>query len=222
MLMRKIFRHFQSPTQIDLAIIVSSLYVFCALVANVAATKVTYLGPWVMDAGLIYALTFTLRDLMHKQLGTRAALSMVYMSSLVNFLAAFYFQFAVWLPAESSWALAGGQSAWEFIFSLQLRIVIGSVAAGLIAGTVDTLVYSWWVRGLGKNKPQWMRVVISNAISIPVDSVIFPLIAFAGVVSSSAMIQMFYTNVIVKVVISLLISWSIYLVPEKPIYRKEK
>ncbi len=205
----------------ELAIIVSTLYVFAGLVANVSATKVTYLGPWVMDGGLIYALTFTLRDLIHKQLGARAALTTVYMSGLLNFLAALYFQLVVILPAESSWADAGGQVAWAFIFSLQMRIVIGSVVAGLISEVADTYVYSWWVSGIGKGKPQWWRVVISNAVSIPLDSIIFPIIAFGGVVSVGALGQMFYTNVIVKIVVSLLVAWSIYLVPDKPIYRKE-
>lgn len=219
--MKKVWNHFQRPTQIDLAIIVSTLYVFCGLVANVAATKVTYLGPWVMDAGLIYAFTFTLRDLIHKQLGSRAALTTVYMSGLLNFLAALYFQFAVWLPAETSWAEAGGQAAWMFIFSLQMRIVIGSVVSQLIAETADTAIYSWWVRKF-KNKPQWMRVIVSNAVSIPIDSIIFPLIAFGGVLSVEAVGQMFYTNVIVKIGLSILVSWTIYFVPEKPLYRKEE
>lgn len=52
------------------------------------------------------------------------------------------------------------------------------------------------------------------------DSVLFPLIAFYGIISADAMVQMFWTNIIVKVIVTLLAFWTIYLVPERPIYVK--
>lgn len=52
----------------------------------------------------------------------------------------------------------------------------------------------------------------------PVDSLLFPIIAFAGIVGAAGLQQMIWTNLIVKSIITLLIFWTIYLVPEKPIY----
>ena len=72
------------------------------------------------------------------------------------------------------------------------------------------------------NRPQWSRVFVSNSISIPVDSILFPLIAFSGIISASAMTEMFYTNITVKAIVTLLAFWTIYLVPEKPIYMAEE
>ncbi len=51
-----------------------------------------------MDAGFIYSLTFTWRDLIHKQLGERAALTTIWLAAGFNLLAAIYFQFVVLLP----------------------------------------------------------------------------------------------------------------------------
>ena len=45
------------------SIILCGLYIFFSLAGNIAATKVTYFGSMVMDAGFIYSLTFTWRDL---------------------------------------------------------------------------------------------------------------------------------------------------------------
>jgi len=59
------------------AIILFGLYLFFSLAGNIAATKVTYFGGLVMDAGIIYSLTFTWRDLIHKQLGQRAAVTTI-------------------------------------------------------------------------------------------------------------------------------------------------
>ena len=219
-------------------IILCGFYLFFSFAGNVAATKVTFFGKLVMDAGFIYALTFTWRDLIHKQLGTKAAITTIWLAAAINLVAALYFQLVVILPAEPSWAEAGGQAAWQFlfgivdsagngawwqtIFSLQLRIVLGSIITALIAELVDTYVYHVWTTGIGKNRPQWSRVFVSNSISIPVDSVLFPLIAFSGIISATAMTEMFYTNIIVKAIITLLAFWTIYLVPEKPIYREDE
>jgi uncharacterized PurR-regulated membrane protein YhhQ (DUF165 family) len=216
------------------AIILCGFYLFFSLAGNIAATKVTYFGSLVMDAGFIYSLTFTWRDLIHKQLGKRAAITTIWLSAIINLVAALYFQLVVLLPAQPDWASGGGQAAWQFlfgiigsssggpwwqsIFSLQMRIVIGSIITALIAELVDTYVYQWWVSGRGKSKPDWTRVFVSNAVSIPVDSILFPIIAFTGIIGANAMMQMFGTNIIVKAITTLLAFWTIYLVPEKPIY----
>ena len=208
--------------KVQATIILCGLYILFSLTANIAATKVTYFGKFIMDAGFIYALTFTWRDLIHKQLGRKAAITTIYIAGIINVIAALYFQLVVVLPAETSWAAAGGQTAWAFLFGIQLRIVIGSVLAQIIAELADTQTYQIWTYGIGKGKPQWLRVVVSNSISIPIDSIIFPIIAFAGIVSADAIWQMFWTNIIVKAIMTALSFWMIYLVPEKPIYTEEE
>ena len=206
--------------KIQATIIICGLYLFFSFSGNIAATKLTYFGRFITDAGFIYYLTFTWRDLIHKQLGKKAALTTIYLAAIINLIAALYFQFVVKLPAESVWAASGGQSAWAFLFGIQLRIVIGSVLAQIVAELADTYTYEIWTKGIGKNKPQWTRVAISNSISIPIDSILFPIIAFAGITSSGAIIQMFWTNIAIKFMVTALSFWTIYLVPEKPIYKE--
>jgi|WetSurSiteA1Bulk_404760.scaffolds.fasta_scaffold10626_4 queuosine precursor transporter len=220
------------------AIILCGFYLFISLSGNIAATKVTYFGSLVMDAGFIYSLTFTWRDLIHKQLGRKAAITTIWLSAAINLFAALYFQLVVLLPAQPDWASAGGQAAWEFlfgiiggssggpwwqsIFSLQMRIVIGSIITALIAELMDTYTYQWWVSGPGKSKPDWTRVFVSNAVSIPIDSILFPIIAFTGIIGATAMMQMWWTNLMVKIITTFLSFWMIYLVPEKPIYKDDQ
>ena len=203
------------------AIILSGLYLFFSLAGNIAATKVTYFGGLVMDAGFIYSLTFTWRDLIHKQLGQKAAVTTIWLSAAVNLLAALYFQLVVLLPAQTDWANAGGQIAWEFLFSLQMRIVLASILTALVAELIDTKVYQIWTRSGREKWPQWTRVFASNSISIPVDSLMFPIIAFAGVLGMEGLQQMVWTNIIVKALVTALVFWTIYLVPEKPIYEEK-
>ncbi|MBU0979322.1 MAG: queuosine precursor transporter [Nanoarchaeota archaeon] len=203
-------------------IVLSGMYIFFALTGNIAATKLTFFGRFVMDAGFIYAFTFTWRDMIHKQLGKKAAITTIYMAAAVNLIAALYYQFVIFLPAEPEWALAGGQAAWKFLFGIQMRVVIGSILAQVISELADTQTYTWWTSGFGKGRPQWLRVVVSNTISIPIDSVLFPIIAFAGIVSWGVMWQMFITNILLKFIITGGTWWMIYLVPEKKIYHSEE
>ncbi|MGB4086131.1 VUT family protein [Methanothrix sp.] len=215
-------------------IILCGFYLFFSLAGNIAATKVTYFGSLVMDAGFIYSLTFTWRDLIHKQLGERAALTTIWLAAGFNLIAAMYFQLVVLLPAQTDWASSGGQAAWAFLFgildpsgqgwqslfSLQMRIVLASILTALLAELIDTRVYRIWTQGKRRGWPQWTRVFASNAVSIPLDSLLFPVIAFTGIVGAEGLMQMVWTNIFVKAAITLLVFWTIYLVPERPIYQE--
>ena len=204
--------------KIQVTIILVGVYIFLQMTADIAAAKVIQLGKIVMDAGIIYSLTFTWRDLIHKQLGKKAAQTAIILAGVINVLMVLYFLFVVKLPPESEWAAQGGQKAFEFIFGIVPRIVIASILAEIISELVDTEVYQWWVSRAGKKRPQWLRVVVSNSISIPIDSFIFPLVAFLGVLSVPVLIVMMLSNILTKAIITLLSFWMIYLVPEKPIY----
>lgn len=204
--------------RIQVTIILAGVYIFLQMAADIAAAKVIALGKIVMDAGIIYSLTFTWRDLIHKQLGKKAAQTTIILAGIINLIMVLYFIFVVKLPPEASWAEAGGQVAFEFVFGIVPRIVIASIIAEIIAELVDTEIYQWWTSGIGKKKPQWLRVVTSNSISIPIDSALFSLIAFWGILPLNILVIMFWSNILTKGIITALSFWLIYLVPDKPIY----
>ncbi len=205
-------------TRTQVTIILAGVYIFLQMAADIAAVKVIVLGKLVMDAGIIYSLTFTWRDLIHKQLGKKAAQTAIILAGVINVIMVMYFIFVVKLPPESSWAALGGQKAFEFVFGIIPRIVIASILAEIVSELVDTEVYQWWVSRIEKKKPQWLRVVVSNSISIPIDSVIFPVVAFFGTLPLNILFIMMLSNILAKAVITALSFWMIYLVPEKPIY----
>jgi len=204
--------------KIQTAIILAGVYIALQMIADIAAAKVIVLGKIVMDAGIIYALTFTWRDLIHKQLGKKAAQTCIILAGVINAIMVLYFLFVIKLPPQSEWALAGGQKAFEFIFGLMPRIVIASIISEIISELVDTEVYQRWTCGIGAKKPQWMSVIVSNSVSIPLDSIIFPTIAFAGLLSFGSLVIMMLSNLLVKAIVTIATLWMIYLVPEKKIY----
>src|SRR5262245_3135862 len=155
------------------------LYIACERIANVTAVKPILVGGLgiVVPAGVfIYALTFTLLDLINERLGKRGARQVIGTAFCANLLLAAYAQLTVWWPAP---AFFDGQAAVVRVLGATPRIVAASLIAYLVASLVDAEIFAWWRARLGGYR--WMRVLVSNALSTGVDSVVFVTLAFVGV-----------------------------------------
>jgi len=156
-------------------VIIVGLYVAAQLIADVAATKFIQIGAVVMPGGtLIFALSFTLRDMVHKRLGKEWARAAIVIAAGLNVLLVAYIYLVASLPAPGFYARA---EAWSAIFYIIPSITIGSIIAEVSSGWMNTEIYHAWWKKFPK-LPQWTRVLSSNAISLPVDSLIFSLLAF--------------------------------------------
>ena len=76
-------------------------------------------------------------------------------------------------------------------------------------------MYEIWVKRMGESK-QWGRVLLSNAVSVPVDSILFVVIAFWGDLPPEVIGSIFIANVLVKGGVTILSIPGIYLVKDKP------
>jgi len=164
--------------KIWLIVLLIGAYITCQLIADVGATRFVQIGSQSLSAGtFVFALTLTLRDLIHKRLGKEWARAAIFTAALFNiFLAAYLWGMSL-LPAPV-WRDAARVAGWNAIFALVPAITIGSILAEMVSELVDTEVYSLWKKYCSK-LPQWTRVIASNFISIPVDSLIFCSLAFS-------------------------------------------
>ncbi|MCP4629944.1 MAG: queuosine precursor transporter [bacterium] len=192
-------------------IVVISLYIAAQLLSDIASLKITLLAGFSMDAGtFIYPLTFTIRDLVHKRLGKPAARNIIFLAAGINLFMALFFHFIAWLPQDPTWGLA---KEFSVILGPVWRIVIASIIAEVFSELLDTEIYHLWQSRITK-KYQWMRVLSSNAVSIPIDSLIFCWGAFGFLLPHDVVWSIFFANVIVKGAVTLLSLPSIYLVKE--------
>jgi hypothetical protein len=194
-------------------IAIISIYIAAQLLSDIASLKITLIAGFSMDAGtFIYPVTFTIRDLVHKRLGISAARSVIILAALINLFMAVFFHFVARLPQDPAWGLG---KEFAVILGPVWRIVIASIIAEVFSELIDTEVYHLWQSRITK-RFQWMRVLSSNAVSIPIDSLIFCWGAFGLVLPSDVVWSIFWANVIVKSVVTLFSLPSIYLVREKP------
>jgi uncharacterized integral membrane protein (TIGR00697 family) len=199
----------RSPFPVVLALLAAA-YVAAQMLADIGSLKITEVAGFSMDAGtLIYPFTFTLRDLVHKVAGKEVARALIVAAAVINLLMAGFFWVVHRLPAVAG---SGPQTElFGAVLAPVWRIVFASILAEVIAELVDTEAYSLWEAHFGERR-QWGRVLASNAVSVPLDSVLFVLVAFAGRLSSDNLVEIFVTNVAVKGLVTLIsIPW-IYLV----------
>lgn len=157
------------------AIIATAAYVGAQMIADIASLKIGVVAGLAVDMGtFVYPATFTLRDVVHKTLGKRNAQTLIVTAAAINLIMAFYLAWAARVPSDPTWGLGDSFSA---ILGPIWRIVLASIIAEVVSELLDTEMYHWFVTRV-TTRYQWARVLTSNAVSVPIDTLIFTVIAF--------------------------------------------
>ncbi|WP_199776928.1 VUT family protein [Deinococcus sp. NW-56] len=157
-------------------IILTALYALSILLANLTLNQFIPLPVFgLLSVGTIFfAPVFTLRDRIHRAGGLRAVYIAIALALLVNTVAAVL-----------------TDTPWRFVGASFLAILVGELA--------DTAVYQRLIQ-----KSWWTRVLASNAVSVPLDSVLFTLLAFYGDMSSRDIAQIIFADILAKYAIAAL------------------
>ena len=193
---------------LHMAITLSVLYVAAQMLSDISSLKIISLFGLSMDAGtLIYPITFTLRDLVHKVAGLKVARLLIFLAAGINLFMAGLFWLVAILPPDPS---VGLQAEFGLVLSPVFRITLASIIAEVVAELIDGQIYESWVKKFGP-RWQWGRVLASNLVSVPVDSLIFASVAFLGP-PFPVLIAIFASNVFLKLLVAVLSMPAIYLV----------
>jgi uncharacterized PurR-regulated membrane protein YhhQ (DUF165 family) len=158
-------------------VFITIAYVAVVAVSNLLVDKFIDLGAFgLLSAGTItFGITFTIRDLAHQAsvragLGRRPVFLMIGIAAVVNVFVAM----ATDTPA---------------------RFLAASFLAILISEGIDTQIYHRL-----RSRSWLVRVLSSNAVSVPLDSSIFTIVAFLGVAGYDAitMVQIVQADLIFK------------------------
>jgi uncharacterized integral membrane protein (TIGR00697 family) len=192
--------------------IVSAAYIAAQMLSDIASLRIVVIAGFSVDAGtLIYPFTFTLRDLVHKTGGIKTARVLVIAAAVINLLMAALFWLVAKLPPDMN---LGAQLEFGRVLAPVWRIVIASIVAEVASELVDGEVYQLWVNKMGQ-KLQWMRVLTSNSVSVPLDSALFCGLAFVGRMPFAVVVSIFVANIIAKGLTTLVSLPLIYAVRER-------
>ena len=154
---------------------------FYALIYIIATLAANYTAVWfihfpvfgqVSVATFIFGITFTMRDRVHHTLGRKSVYIMIAVAAILNLIITIY-----------------GAVGWRIVFASFFSIVL--------AETADTEIYH---RNLAES---WgIRVLKSNAVSIPLDSLLFNSIAFLGMFSYTVVASIIFGEIVFKAIVS--------------------
>lgn len=211
-------RSSQQAKWISVVVFIIGMYVASQMIANVTSLRIVMVGGLSIDAGtLIYPFTFTIRDLVHRVAGKSAARAAIITAAFMNLMMTGLFQLTAIMPPDMS---VGAQETFGEVLSPAWRIVIASIITQIIAELIDTEVYHAWVKKFKETKI-WGRVLISNAVSVPIDSVLFVAIAFYGLMPMEVLVSIVVANILIKMSVTVFSIPAIYLVKVPAEYRAD-
>ncbi len=202
------------------AVVVVAAYIAAQMLADVASLKIGVVADLAVDMGtFVYPVTFTLRDLVHKTLGKRNAQVLIVAAAVINLGMVLYLMWSASVPSAPE---SFGGDEFSAIFAPLWRIVCASIIAELVSELVDTEIYHLFVSRV-TTRFQWLRVLVSNSVSVPIDNLLFVLIAFspfaflgAQLVDSWAVaMEIFVFNLLVKYGVTVVSMPLIYLTPDR-------
>jgi len=194
------------PVLSRVGLVALAAYAGAQVISQVTSLKIGVVFDRSVDMGtFIYPITFTLRDVVHKTLGRSATRTLIVTCAGLNLFLAAYLQWTASVQSDPDWGLGREYSA---LLGPIWRIVIASIVAMVVSELVDTEVYHWFVTRI-TTRMQWLRVLVSNAVSVPVDNLIFAVGAFGALPLLSAdalpwatVWSIFWVNLVVKGLVS--------------------
>ncbi|MDR0984848.1 MAG: queuosine precursor transporter [Ruminococcus sp.] len=182
----------------------SGLYVwtaFSVVIANIEALKmVTMFGLPLSLGNALYASSFLTTDILSENHSKQDATKAVNIGLFVTIVWIIASQLIIlFRPNEFDFV----QPAFHDVFGLVPRISIASIITYAVTQRIDILLYHFFWKKTGNNKKfLWLRNNCSTAISQGFDTLIFTLVAFAGVYEWSYVWILCGTSYVVKFVVT--------------------
>lgn len=185
-------------------LIALAIYLTSLFAANTLGLK---LMPFIFGTNLsvsvfYFPVVFLMTDVIGEVYGKKIAQLFV----LAGFLSTAFFILYSLISIAAPWSESGlwAKEGYNQIFGVSVRIAVASLVAFLIAEYQDVFSFFFFRKKWGA-RLFWLRSVLSNLWSQLLDTVIFMVIAFAGVYSTETLI-------------SVIISWWVYKVAMGALY----
>lgn len=186
--------------------------VFCTalIVSNIIAGKL-WAAPFglTLTAGaVLFPIVYIIGDVMPEVYGLAATRRVIWLGFAANLFAVMFFYICLALPAPAFWQ---NQAAFETVLGFTPRLLLASVLAYLVGTNANAWVMVK-MRILTHDKWLWTRTIGSTIVGEGLDSTIFMLVAFVGVVPLSALPSLIVSQWLFKTMYEVLATPITYLV----------
>lgn len=176
-------------------VLVVAVFITSLIAANIVAVKLIGIAGLILPAGIIiFPVSYIFGDVLTEVYGFRRARQVIWMGFFCNLLVVIAIWVAQMLPAASFW---DGQSAYERILGFTPRLLAASFIAYLIGEFANSFVLAK-MKVATKGRYLWTRTIGSTLVAQALDSLVFVVLAFSGVIPVDAMVTAVVTQWLVK------------------------
>lgn len=170
-------------------------FVAILMISNIASTKILQLGPLTFDGGtLLFPLSYIFGDVLVEVYGYGRSRRVIWAGFGGALLMAAVLALVGALPPAAEWE---HQQAYQTILGMTPRIVAGSLVA-YFAGSFSNAWVMAKMKIATKGRWLWSRTIASTLVGEGVDTLLFVLIAFAGVLPNSLLGAVILSNYVFK------------------------
>lgn len=176
-------------------------YVVVILLANWFDVRLIRIGSVVTDAGtIIFPLTFLLSDLITEVYGYKNARRAIWCGFLFNVVFIVYGQIVIHLPSPH---YANLNKSFDVLLAMNARIIIASTMSYFCAEPLNSFIMAKLkIRMQGRNMA--IRFISSTLIASGIDSFIFGVLAFYGIMNNHNLVMLILTMWLIKIAVELL------------------
>lgn len=183
---------------------ITGLFCACLVISNILDTKLFQIGSAIFPAGIIlFPIVYVFGDIFTEVYGYAQSRKAIWAGFFSLLLLALALAGARYLPAATVWE---HQSAFETILGKVPRIVLASILAYICGEFVNSYI-------LAKMKLRYegnyvaFRLILSTVFGQAIDTAVFILIAFTGLMSFHTAVMIFLSAWLFKII------WEIIALP---------
>lgn len=180
---------------------ITVFFVSVLMISNIVSVKIIDLGLFTFDAGtLLFPLSYIFGDILTEVYGYKKTKEVIWLGFFMAFFMSLVFVLVAYLPPASDWTL---NEDYKNILGAAPRIVFASLIAYLLGSFSNSIILAKmkiWTNG----RKLWARTIGSTLVGELIDSTLFILIAFFGVLPSSLLLTLIISNYIFKSLVEIL------------------
>lgn len=182
--------------------IITTLFAVVLLLSNITSVKIASLAGINFDAGVIlFPLAYIFGDILTEVYGYARARRVIWIGFAMNVLMVITFWIAGKVPPATDWAF---QESYDLILGVVWRIVLASLVAYVIGEFTNSYILAK-LKVKMKGTKLWLRAISSTIVGQFLDTTVFLLIAFAGILPWDLIVSIWITNYIFKIAVEVIL-----------------
>jgi len=186
-----------------------ALFVAVLLISNVASTKILSIWKFTFDGGtILFPLSYIFGDILTEVYGFRRSRRVIWLGFAAALLMSLTLYVVQLLPPADGWQY---QDDFRHILGFVPRIVLASLIA-YFAGEFSNSFTLSRLKIVTRGRFLWVRTITSTLIGEGLDTLLFCMIAFYGILPVPLLISVILSNYIFKCSVEILFTPFTYII----------